>query len=161
MLQAVFLRRYRQIFHGSNEFPTVEWLPTSTAQQKASNGLSSCGLETFACKTGTKLREPTERKTGPHFVRPTLHYISDCRLIRNPMFTKPKRLQFVQEAAAQILDSPMPSGCAVTICAGRGGLACAGSVWRHALQVSDNRDVEGERLPVSRGHDEASRIDDL
>jgi hypothetical protein len=33
-------------------------------------------------------------------------------------------------------------------------------VWRHALQVSDNRNVEGERLPVSRGHDEASRIDD-
>jgi hypothetical protein len=82
------------------------------------------------------------------------------KFFRNPMFTRPKRLQFVQEAAAQILDSPMPSGCAVTICAGRGGLACAGSVWRHALQVSDNRNVEGERLPVSRGHDEASRIDD-
>ncbi|CAG4926534.1 hypothetical protein R54767_05299 [Paraburkholderia gardini] len=60
------------------------------------------------------------------------------------MFVKPKRLQFVQEAAAQILDSPMPSGCAVTICARRGGLACAGSVWRHALQVSDDRNVEGE-----------------
>ena len=66
------------------------------------------------------------------------------------MVTKPKKLQFVQEAAAQILDSLMPSGCAVTICAGRGGLACAGSVWRHALQVSDNRNVEGKRLPVSR-----------
>lgn len=31
----------------------------------------------------------------------------------------------MQEAAAQILDSAMPSGCAVTICARRGGLACA------------------------------------
>ena len=60
------------------------------------------------------------------------------------MFTKPKRFQFVQESAAQILDSAMPSGCAVTICARRGGLTCAGSVWRHALQVSDDRNVEGE-----------------
>ncbi len=37
---------------------------------------------------------------------------------------------------------------------------CAGSVRRHALQVSDDRNVEGGRLPVSRGHDEGSRIGD-
>jgi hypothetical protein len=71
------------------------------------------------------------------------------------MLTEPKMFQFVQEAVAQILDSAKPSGCAVTIFARRGGLACAGSVWRHTLQVSDRRG----RLPVSRGHDEASRIE--
>lgn len=86
---------------------------------------------------------------------------NDRKVVRIPMFTKSKRLQFVQEAASHILDSPMRSGCAVTIWAGQGGegWACAGSVWRHALQVSDNRNAEGERLPVSRGHDEASQID--
>jgi hypothetical protein len=77
-------------------------------------------------------------------VRANSHTANDRRLIRSPMFNKPKRFQFVQEAAAQILDLAMPSGCAVTICARRGGLACAGSVWRHALQVSDDRNVEGE-----------------
>ncbi|CAG9243382.1 hypothetical protein PCAR4_1340024 [Paraburkholderia caribensis] len=76
------------------------------------------------------------------------------------MFYEPKRFKFAQEAAAKILDSTMPLGCAVTICARREGRACAGSVWRHALQVSDDRNVEGGGLPVSRGRDEASRIDD-
>ncbi len=31
----------------------------------------------------------------------------DQLLIRNPIFIEPKRLQFVQEAAAQILDSAL------------------------------------------------------
>jgi hypothetical protein len=43
--------------------------------RKLADGLSSCGLGTLACKTGTILPEPTERKTGPHFVRPTLHQL--------------------------------------------------------------------------------------
>jgi glycerate dehydrogenase len=35
------------------------------------------------------------------------HTLNYQHLIRNPMLTKPKRFQFVQEAAAQILDSAM------------------------------------------------------
>ena len=50
-----------------------------------------------------------------------LHKHNDQRLIRNTMFIEPKRFQFVQESAAQILDSAMPSGCAVTIAHGGEG----------------------------------------
>jgi hypothetical protein len=61
------------------------------------------------------MREQTAK--GKHLRRVTVQHES-CRwlfyirffdqfLIRNPMFIEPKRLQFVQEAAAQILDSAL------------------------------------------------------